>query len=538
MRTISAAASSSRNVATSISTSDTTTTSTSTSSVGDASIKTRKTATPKPTGLFHFTDKDCVYEGQMYDNQRHGHGTLTHSNGYIFQGEFLNGMMSGYGKWSHPRGEYLEGFYSNGQLNGQGSRLVNGESYEGEFLNSVPHGYGVSRNSNGKSYEGDFEHGLYHGYGTLKFFNGTEYSGEFHKGAKHGTGVLTYSSGTKYEGGFERNLRSGAGKITYPNGNTLTGNFVADSIKTGSYTYSHDCEDKNLAGVVVPWEAKMGKKEKKAMKEQREKAQVNEAVSSNSAPATATTTVATNAAADAAALYRSIVADPYPGIVTAFTRLPLRSVSVTFPDGIYSGEVSGVNIRSGYGIMVYQDGSVYAGKWLKDQPYGNGRMSYWSSNGLSGLYTGRWEEGKYHGLGLHYTYLVDSEDAALKTKIVYDGAFERGLRHGQGVLKEKESRYEGEFVNGEKHGQGVLHYRVLSGAKLLQPFVGTFARNLPYTGSGAVIRPTGIFEGKIVEGKEEGPGKFTSFKDQSVIEGEWVNGEITMGKLFYETGMY
>jgi len=36
----------------------------------------------------------------------------------------------------------------------------------------------------------------------------------------------------------------------------------------------------------------------------------------------------------------------------------------------------------------------------------------------------------------------------------------------------------------------------------------------------------------LVEGKEEGRGKFTSFKDKSVIEGEWVNGELLPGTLF------
>ena len=487
--------------------------------------------------LFHFTDKDCVYEGEMHDNQRHGQGTLTHSNGYTFQGEFLKGLMNGYGKWSHLCGDYLEGFYSEGQLNGQGSRMILGETYEGEFMNNLPHGYGVCRESNGTTYEGDFEQGVYHGYGTWKQANGTIYSGDFQNGVKDGAGVLTFPNGTKYEGGFKVNERSGPGKITYPNGDILTGNFVSDSIKTGLYTYSANSENKEMAGTVVPWEAKA----KKGKKEKQD-------TSTGASVALVATTPGKLTHAD-------------PIIAAALAKLPLDSVTLPYPDGVYHGEVYNNNVRCGYGIMLYEGGSAFLGKWFSDQPSGSGYMKYVSNNVLTGTYRGRWAEGKYHGVGTLVTIVTDSQDPALQTQIIYDGEFEKGLRcgkgkvhngnaltyhghfandqyHGVGFLREEIGFYKGAFENGEKHGKGMQNYQKISGAKTLEPFVGTFKNNLPYTGTGSVVRPTGIFEGKLIEGKEEGPGQFTSLEDKSVIKGVWANGEITSGELFDEAGMY
>ena len=45
-----------------------------------------------------------VYVGEKKDGERHGHGTLTFSNGYKYVGEFLDGEMNGQGTLTLPNG--------------------------------------------------------------------------------------------------------------------------------------------------------------------------------------------------------------------------------------------------------------------------------------------------------------------------------------------------------------------------------------------------------------------------------------------------
>ena len=56
---------------------------------------------------------------------------------------------------------------------------------------------------------------------------------------------------------------------------------------------------------------------------------------------------------------------------------------------------------------------------------------------------------KFETRGTHY--LVDDE--------VYDGQFENGLYHGDGMFKDKNGEiFTGAFKNGLKHGIGLIEY--------------------------------------------------------------------------------
>eukprot|EP00747_Dinoflagellata_sp_TGD_P004981 gnl/TRDRNA2_/TRDRNA2_112556_c0_seq1.p1 gnl/TRDRNA2_/TRDRNA2_112556_c0~~gnl/TRDRNA2_/TRDRNA2_112556_c0_seq1.p1 ORF type:complete len:344 (-),score=48.56 gnl/TRDRNA2_/TRDRNA2_112556_c0_seq1:82-1071(-) len=79
----------------------------------------------------------------------------------------------------------------------------------------------------------------------------------------------------------------------------------------------------------------------------------------------------------------------------------------------------------------------------------------------------------------------------------YDGDFQRGERHGQGVYYHSggaRGRYEGQFVNGQKEGDGAFF--------------------LPRGGT------TETYVGQWKSGKRHGEGVFTYY-DGSVYEGEW-----------------
>ena len=51
--------------------------------------------------------------------------------------------------------------------------------------------------------------------------------------------------------------------------------------------------------------------------------------------------------------------------------------------------------RHGYGIQVYNNGTVYEGYWEDDKRQGDGRMIFQNSD----YYQGDWKDGKYDGKG-------------------------------------------------------------------------------------------------------------------------------------------
>ncbi len=100
------------------------------------------------------------YEGQMFQNQMHGRGIFTSSQGYVYTGEFRHGKPNGLGKLVYDNGDRYEGDFMNDMFHGQGKyNYANGDLYRGEFLNDLPHGHGVYILANGSIYSGIWEQG-------------------------------------------------------------------------------------------------------------------------------------------------------------------------------------------------------------------------------------------------------------------------------------------------------------------------------------------------------------------------------------------
>jgi hypothetical protein len=100
------------------------------------------------------------YEGQMFQDQMHGRGIFTSSQGYVYTGEFKYGKPNGFGKLVYDNGDQYEGSLVNDMLHGKGKYLyANGDRYQGEFQNDLPHGHGVYILANGNIYSGSWENG-------------------------------------------------------------------------------------------------------------------------------------------------------------------------------------------------------------------------------------------------------------------------------------------------------------------------------------------------------------------------------------------
>ncbi len=100
------------------------------------------------------------YEGQMFQDQMHGMGTLTSAQGDVYTGGFKYGKPNGLGKLVYDNGDKYEGNLLNDMLHGKGKYIyANGDRYQGEFQNDLPHGHGVYILANGNIYSGSWENG-------------------------------------------------------------------------------------------------------------------------------------------------------------------------------------------------------------------------------------------------------------------------------------------------------------------------------------------------------------------------------------------
>ena len=68
--------------------------------------------------------------------KKHGQGTETWPNGYIYKGEFKNSVWSGQGTLYFPNGATYVGDWANGFMNGQGTfTWSDGKEKTGTWIN-------------------------------------------------------------------------------------------------------------------------------------------------------------------------------------------------------------------------------------------------------------------------------------------------------------------------------------------------------------------------------------------------------------------
>ena len=115
-------------------------------------------------------------------------------NGARYEGDYYEDQRHGYGIWSNIKGVTLKGVFLHGLLEG-----------EGEEINSNGHG----------GYIGTFLKGKYHGYGTLIGFQSPldKYSGNFQHGKREGKGEQSYENGSRYIGNWFNDTYEGAGEL-------------------------------------------------------------------------------------------------------------------------------------------------------------------------------------------------------------------------------------------------------------------------------------------------------------------------------------
>jgi hypothetical protein len=93
--------------------------------------------------------------------KKQGYAVEIAANGYKYEGEWWDDLRHGQGKLTSP----------------------NGDVYEGAMFNSTRHGFGVEvQTLAGVRYEGQWRHGRRHGRGKLTFPDGRVEEGPFQEG--------------------------------------------------------------------------------------------------------------------------------------------------------------------------------------------------------------------------------------------------------------------------------------------------------------------------------------------------------------------
>eukprot|EP00931_Biecheleriopsis_adriatica_P040126 TRINITY_DN2295_c0_g2_i2.p1 TRINITY_DN2295_c0_g2~~TRINITY_DN2295_c0_g2_i2.p1 ORF type:complete len:1028 (+),score=214.92 TRINITY_DN2295_c0_g2_i2:1132-4215(+) len=120
---------------------------------------------------------------------------------------------------------------------------------------------------------------------------------------------------------------------------------------------------------------------------------------------------------------------------------------IRFYDGATAdhGSLNGAYVRSGLGIQRWPDGKTYSGNWQNHVYWGSGKLynSYEEfTNNQQPIFNGSWERGKRHGFGV-MRWEQDVADRERKpfndrqyagvTK-VYEGFFKNDLFHGRGKM--------------------------------------------------------------------------------------------------------
>lgn len=172
-------------------------------------------------------DRDgVVYEGELIDGVRSGHGVLTWADGSRYEGQFENGVRHGQGTLVLPTGDVYTGAFQRDAMTGRGRlEWTNGDVYEGDFVDGERTGQGAYFWRNGARYRGALVAGIPHGDGVYEYPDGTVYQGQLEDGTKAGFGELM-QDGMRYRGWFADDERHGLGHYRSRDGTLFKGHFA------------------------------------------------------------------------------------------------------------------------------------------------------------------------------------------------------------------------------------------------------------------------------------------------------------------------
>jgi hypothetical protein len=357
-------------------------------------------------GVHQYGSKSEVmkrYSGGYRNGFFDGHGRINFTNGTSYHGEIKMGLIHGKGKFERKTGDYFEGKWKDGKFfpygtltyaknfgreekiyigglhrylpNDKGKMYyINGDVYYGYWLDGKRHGKGTltywEMHTTYKVLKGNWEEDSMAGHCFLEMKNGDTYHGDFYDNQYNGTGVLTYACPNEsnfwwkeYTGNFSNGVFSLTGKMLYSNGDLYSGEWKNGNIE-GEGTLTYGVENLELKSYFGLWKA--------------------------------------NRKEGFGRLYYRC-GDAYAG---KFVDGVANGTAVYFfsKDNVlgyerYEGDYWN-GVRSGNGVQILMDGSVYKGMFNDNHFEGYGSFeSDPKSDEPIAEYTGNWSKSKKNGMG-------------------------------------------------------------------------------------------------------------------------------------------
>ncbi|KAH8612658.1 putative MORN repeat [Trypanosoma vivax] len=392
----------------------------------------------------HVMPDGSDYFGEMLLDKPHGLGIMIfkstshmHGSGDRYGGEWVNGVFHGSGVLI-TSGFTYEGSFERGKIHGRGkvtysSSVTNAVlrgiaaispfeqthkpfEYTGEFHHTYHrHGRGVMLYANGDVYDGEWAMNYRNGKGTMKSGNGLEvYEGEWYNDERHGSGKITYEDGGKFSGTMMHDKRHGEGNMLFPNGDEYNGNFISDKINGhGTMRYKNGDVYEGL------WRNGLRHGEGKyTLRKQG----------------------ATVKGFFCKGLIQGRGVVEYPGISTfvgEFDRGERKQGTMFWHETnseerlCYQGEWIGETCQ-GRGLLWYQNGDFYFGRFSKNKRHGPGNMRYADGAEFSGNYLNDLRD----GMGI------------LQRK---DGTIQAGVWRNDTLIEGYDGEWDGVTLNGIGH---------------------------------------------------------------------------------------
>jgi hypothetical protein len=195
---------------------------------------------------------------------------------------------------------------------------------------------------------------------------------------------------------------------------------------------------------------------------------------------------------------------------------------------LYDGELKG-GLRCGAGTMTYASGNTYTGQWKDDQPGGQGSLV---DRQLKLVYDGEFVRGQKHGRGR-----CQWADKTGSAHASYDGQWEENLRHGQGhyvehnvAFKTADSvkritiTYDGSWARGVRCGAGKQWYTDQnSEARDFAVYEGSWMDD-QHNGFGVLTDDQGSYRGEWLKGQRHGQGVVLNAAREELFNGEFLEG--------------
>lgn len=522
-------------------------------------------------------EADCLQEG-----------TLTRTNGILMRGTFdAAGRLHGDGSLTTAEGDSYEGPFDSGEMRDDASftvRYVDGRRYAGQLRDGVPSGRGVCRYENGDVYDGEFLDGLRSGVGSLVVADsGCVLAGKWR------CDIYLGASGTASAAGHELS------PITRGRGDSFLfdGDEVED-LQPEDALFDNEVVHLGNAGQSDASRIRLLGSENAASREDNARVAAQDSTLQEASVALRDDEV-TKPPRQGVARVRYSNGDVYEGefwrgarhgngIYTEATSghsydgvwvRGKRHGRGTFTSGdgsfAYDGQYTNGR-REGFGVAKLRRTCSYAGEWRDDVFHGSGVLVDSCKNAYEGefadgikhgvgtqtyadgtKYVGEWREGYRSGTG-H----CDSADGTTYTgtwrtdrahghgticrtkcgKQLFDGCFEKGLKHGWGVEFDAQSgaSREGEWLHGEPRLDAEWTIGSPGGSTYVGPVnrsksraISTAADLKPHGKAGILKYANGdTYSGSFVDGKRDGYG-IAVFKNGEQFEGDWHDDHIALG---------